>query len=98
MPLIVVLIFIGFFAVIAPLLVGWSGAGNGGNKKEAIAALYTALGEERKVKTTPILDFRKRELFSSIPLLNKFLARVDLVPRLQKTLNQAELKWTPGAL
>jgi tight adherence protein B len=26
------------------------------------------------------------------------LARVDLVPRLQKILNQAELKWTPGAL
>jgi len=98
MPLVVVLIFIGLFAVIAPLLVAWSGAGSGREKKQAIAALNTALGEARKQRATPILDFRKRELFSSIPLLNKLLARVDLVPRLQKTLNQAELKWTPGAL
>jgi tight adherence protein B len=98
MPLIIVLIFIGLFSVIAPLAVAWSGAGNVREKKQAIAALQTALGRERKQKVTPILDFRKRELFSSIPLLNKLLARVDLVPRLQKTLNQAELKWTPGAL
>jgi tight adherence protein B len=98
MPLVVVLIFIGLFAVIAPTLVAWSGAGNGREKKQAISALNTALGEERKQKVTPILDFRKRELFSSVPLLNKLLARVDLVPRLQKTLNQAELKWTPGSL
>jgi tight adherence protein B len=98
MPLVVVLIFIGLFAVIAPLLVAWSGAGNGRQKKQAIAALNTALGEVRKEEVTPILDFRKRELFSSIPLLNKLLARVDLVPRLQRKLNQADMKWTPGAL
>jgi tight adherence protein B len=98
MPLIVVLIFIGLFAVIAPLLVAWSGSGNGRQKKQAIAALNTALGEARKQEVTPILDFRKRELFSSIPLLNKLLARIDLVPRLQKKLNQADLKWTPGSL
>jgi tight adherence protein B len=98
MPLVIVLIFIGLFAVIAPMLVAWSGAGNGREKQQAISALKTALGEERKQKATPILDFRKRELFSSVPLLNKLLGRVDLVPRLQKTLNQAELKWTPGSL
>ncbi len=98
MPLVIVLIFIGLFAVIAPLAVAWSGAGNGRDKKQAIAALHTALGQERKQRAMPILDFRKRELFSSIPLLNKLLARVDLMPRLQKTLNQSELKWTPGAV
>jgi tight adherence protein B len=98
MPLVPILIFIAVFALITPLLAPWSGAGNGREKKQVIAALTTALGQERKQKAAPVLDFRKRELFSSIPLLNKLLARVDLMPRLQKVLSQAELKGTPGAL
>ena len=44
------------------------------------------------------IDFRKNEMLSSIPWLNKLLTRVDVIPRLQKILNQAEMKLTPGAL
>jgi tight adherence protein B len=98
MSIILILIFVGVFAVIAPILVAWSGAGKARQKKQVIVALHTALGDDRKEKLAPILDFRKSELLSSIPWLNMLLARVDLVPRLQKILNQAELKWTPGAL
>jgi tight adherence protein B len=98
MPLLIILIFIAAFAVIAPVLVFWSGAGQARSNKQVIAALNTALGDDRKQKHTPIIDFRKAEIFSSIPWLNHLLARVDLIPRLQKTLNQAEVKWTPGFL
>jgi tight adherence protein B len=98
MSIVLILIFVGVFAVIAPILVAWSGAGDARQKKQVIVALHTALGDDRKEKLAPILDFRKSELLSSIPWLNMLLARVDLVPRFQKILNQAELNWTPGAL
>jgi len=98
MPLVVVLIFIGLFAVITPVLVYFSGAGKAAASKQVIAALNTALGEERKKTEAPVLNFLKSETFSSIPWLNGLLARVDLIPRLQKILNQAEMKLKPGAL
>jgi tight adherence protein B len=97
-PLIAILIFVAIFAVIAPLLVHLGGAGKAGQNKQVIAALNTALGDDQKEKRAPILDFRKNEFFSSIPWLHTILSRFDLIPRLQKVLNQAEVKWTPGAL
>jgi tight adherence protein B len=98
MPLIVVLIFIAIFAVIAPVLVMWSGAGKGGSNKQVMAALDNALVAGSKENRAPILDFRKSELLSNIPWLDKLLSRVDLIPRLRKILNQAEVKSTPGTL
>lgn len=96
--MLVILIFIAVFTVIAPILVMWSGAGKAGANKQVIAALDTALGETKTEKRAPVIDFQKTEIFSSIPWLHKILAKIDLIPRLQRTLNQAEVKWTPGAL
>ena len=45
-----------------------------------------------------MLDLRKRESFSAIPLLNKWLHNIKLAPRLRSLLNQADLKWTAGGL
>ena len=98
MTLVSILVFIGIFAVIAPLLVVWSGAGNARQQKQAVAALTTALGESSKEKPKPVIDFRRNEAVSSIPWLNKILTRYDLMPRIQKLLNQAEVKWNPGTL
>ena len=98
MPMLVILIFIAVFAVIAPVLVMWSGAGKSGTNKQVIAALDSALGEGKLEKPAPIIDFQKTEIFSSIPWLHQFLAKMDLIPRLQRVLNQAQIKWTPGAL
>lgn len=98
MTIIVALVFIGIFAAIAPLLVVWTGAGNARQKKQVVAALTTALGDNSKEKQAPIIDFRKNEALSSIPWLNTLLTQYDLMPRIQKLLNQAEVKWTPGAL
>ncbi len=98
MPMLVVLIFIAAFAVIAPVLIFWSGAGRAGSNKQVIAALNTALADEIKDKRPPVIDFRKKEIFSSIPWLNHLLSNIDLIPRLQKVLNQAEVKSTPSSL
>ena len=51
MSLLAVLIFIGIFAVLAPLLVVWSGAGKATSKKQVIAALDSALGAGEKDKS-----------------------------------------------
>ena len=98
MTIVVALIFIAVFAVIAPLLVMFSGAGKDREKKQVIAALNTALGENRPEKNAQLQEFRKDEILSSIPLLNKLLAQMDVMPRLRKLLNQAEVNWTPGTL
>jgi tight adherence protein B len=71
---------------------------NARQKKQVVDALTTALGESDKEKEAPIVDFRKTEAVSSIPWLNKYLTRFDLLPRIQKLLNQAEVKWTPASL
>jgi len=97
MPLLIILIFLAIFAVIAPVLVLWSGAGKDASK-QVIAALDSALSDTKKEKSAPVLDVRKAEKLSTIPWLDKILSRVDLIPRLQKILYQAEVKWTPGAL
>ena len=96
--LIAVLIFIAVFAVLTPLLVIMSGADKAKEKKQVIAVLNTALGDGLEKKLNPIIDFRRSELLSSIPWLHEYLTRIDLMPRLQKLLNQGEVKWTPGAL
>ena len=96
--LVVVLIFIGIFAVLAPVLVVMSGADTAREKKQTIAVLNTALGESAEKKRAPVLDFRRNETLSSIPWLHRYLERMDLMPRLQRMLNQGEVKWTPGAL
>ncbi len=97
MPILVVLIFVAAFAVIAPVLVYSTGAGKATANKQVIAALDTALGPEKN-DPAPIIDFRKNEDLSSIPWLNRILLHFDLIPRLQKILSQAEVKWTPGTL
>ena len=94
----VILIFIAIFAIIAPLLVVWSGAGKAAASKQVIAALDSALGEEKKEEIAPVVDIQKTEKRSTVPILDKLLSRFDLIPRLQKILNQADMKWTPGAL
>jgi tight adherence protein B len=94
----VILIFIAIFAIIAPVLVLWSGAGKAAASKQVIAALDSALGEEKKEEIVPVVDIQKIEKRSTVPILDKLLSRFDLIPRLQKILNQADMKWTPGAL
>lgn len=98
MWIIIVLIFVAAFAVIAPLLLISSGAGKAASSKQVIAALDSALGKGEAEGAAPVVDFQKTETFSSIPWLHTLLSKVRLIPRLHKILDQAQVKWTPGAL
>lgn len=97
MGLIAILVFVAAMAVITPLAMMLGGGAKAEEKKQTAAALEVALGPAVKEEQAAVIDFRKSEILSSIPLLNTYLAKVDLVPRIRRFLAQAELKWTPGA-
>lgn len=99
MGLIVILVFLGVFAVVA-LLAAASGTGASQHDKQMLARLDSALATN-KTKTDMadlLVDIRKSELLSNIPWLDKALRRVELTPRLRRLLYQADLKWTVGGL
>jgi tight adherence protein B len=98
MMLILLLIFVGVFAVVTPLLIAWSGAGSFRQNKQVIATLDTAIGTPVKEKPALVVDFRKTNRASGIPWLNRRLETINIVPRLQRTIKQANMKLTVGAL
>ncbi len=99
MGVIAVLVFIAVFAVCAPVLIMASGAGKAGQKKKIEAVLDTALGvPSAQIQRADAGSFRKKEHVSAIPLLNHWLNKLDLIPRIARLLRQAEMKWSPGML
>lgn len=97
MGIILILSFVGMFALIVPILMWVSGSAKAGEKKQVAAVLETAIGPSSEAHAA-VINFRKSELVSTIPMLNKYLEKLDLVPRIRKILAQAEMKWTPGAV
>lgn len=96
--MVLLLIFIAVFALAAPLMVWLTGAHNAARNEKVAAVLETALGTPTKVGAADPASFRKSEINSSIPILNRWLQRLDLIPRITLFLRQAEVKLTPGAL
>jgi tight adherence protein B len=96
MGIIAVLSFVAILALLAPVLIWWSGAGKSGQKEQTVAALDSALGPASLAAKAPAINFRKSELVSAIPWLNERLEKMELIPRIRKLLAQAEMKWTPS--
>jgi tight adherence protein B len=97
MLLLLMLVFIGVFAVAALLLVA-SGTGASQKTKQTLAALESALATEKPEARDQVVDLRKQELLSAIPWINRLLLKIELAPRLRILLYQANLKWTTGGL
>lgn len=99
MFLIVVVVFLGIFTVVA-LLAAASGAGASKQDKEMLARLDSALATNKSKSDMAdlLIDVRKSELLSNIPLIDRILRRLELTPRLRRLLYQADLKWTVGGL
>ncbi|MDR3736116.1 MAG: type II secretion system F family protein [Acidobacteriaceae bacterium] len=97
MALLMVLVFLGVFVVLA-LLMFASGEGASQRAKQALARLRLALVENTPTLRNVMVDIRKKELLSAVPLLNRLLLKLELAPRLRILLYQANLKWTAGAL
>jgi tight adherence protein B len=97
MGLIMVLVFIGVFAVVALVLVAAT-TGAAQNQKQVLASLDSALATESVQAREQIVNLRKSEQFSAIPWLNRKLQNLEIAPRLQRLLSQADVKWTAGTL
>jgi tight adherence protein B len=97
MGMIIVLVFLGVFAVVALMMVA-SGSGAAQQAKQVIATLDSALASESQEQREQLMDLRKVDLLSGIPWLNRKLVGFKLAPGLQKLLRQADLKWTAGQL
>jgi tight adherence protein B len=97
MLLILVLVFLGVFIVSALLLVA-GGTGASQQVELARANLDAALASGRTETPDKIVDIRKDELFSAIPLINRWLLKLELASRIHTLLYQSGLKWTAGAL
>lgn len=97
MVLVIVLVFLGVFAVAALLLTA-AGTGASQETKRTLTVLEAALSADSPISSDPIVDVRKQELFSAVPVINRLLLKIELAPRLRHLLYQANLKWTAGGL
>jgi len=97
MTLVIALVFTGVFAVVALLMIAsWTGASQ--QAKQVRATLESVLATGRAGLRDQIIDIRKSELLSAIRWINRWLLKMELAPRLQRLLYQANLKWTAGGL
>src|SRR5436305_8919777 len=91
------LVFTGVFLVAALLLTA-SGTGASERTKQTLTRLDAILATEGRGVKDDLVDIRKQELLSSIPLLNRFLVQLDVTPKLRRLLYQADVKLTPGGV
>lgn len=96
MLVIMILVFIGVFAVVALPLIATSGSAK--KAKEVQSRLASALATEVPEHRDLIVNLRKDQQISSIPWLNKKLLQFELTPYLRKLLDQANLSWSAGRL
>jgi tight adherence protein B len=98
MGIIIVVIFIGTFAIVA-LVLHAIGSGASQQTKQVYAALDSALATDGDSKdSNKDINFRKSDTISSIPWLNRKLREFDVAPALHTLLYQADLKWNVGTL
>ena len=97
MGLIVVVIFLGVFAVAALLLYA-GGSGASQRAKQVQATLDSALATESAEYRDQIVNLRKNEQLSAIPWINEHLGKMEIAPKLQALIHQANLNWTAGSL
>jgi tight adherence protein B len=97
MAMVVVIVFLGVFAVAVALMFAF-GKTSSRQTKKVIAVLDSAIANDGQIKAEKKLNFRKNELLSAMPWLNRSLVKVDLAASLYRLLNQANLKWTAGKL
>src|ERR1035437_1485106 len=97
MLLLLVVVFTSVFVVLALLLFA-SGTGASQRAQQTLAHLESALATKARDSHDLMVDIRKNELLSAVPMINRWLLSFKLAPRLRIMLYQANLKWTAGGL
>jgi tight adherence protein B len=97
MGFMIVLVFVGVFALIAIPLAA-SAMSPSRDARQALATLDSVIRPETSEVHQQILDVRKNDKISSIPWLNQKLHRLEIIPFLRRMLAQAAIAWSPGRL
>jgi tight adherence protein B len=97
MPGLLIAVFAGVFLV-AALLLSARGTGTAERVKQTRERLDAALAVEAVETEDELVNVRKEEMLSGIPLLNRILLRLQVGPRLSRLLYQADIAWTTGGL
>jgi tight adherence protein B len=97
MFLLLAVAFTSIFLVLA-LLMFASGAGAAQRLKQTLANLDSALSTSRPEQRDQSVDVRRKETFSTVPWINRWLMTLELAPRVRALLLQANLDWTTGRL
>jgi tight adherence protein B len=97
MLLVLVLVFVGVFAVLSLILVA-SGVSASEKTKRTLTVLNSVLAAAHSGSSDPIVDIRKSELLSGTPWINRWLMTIEIAPRLRSLLYEANVKWTAGGL
>src|ERR1700685_436211 len=97
MAMIVLVVFIGVFSV-AGLVLYAAGSGASQRAKQVQATLDSALATESQEMRDQIVNLRKNEQLSAIPWINNRLTKLEIGPKLQAMIHQANLNWTAGSL
>jgi tight adherence protein B len=97
MLLLLFLVFLGVFLV-AGLLMAASSAGASERTKQTLERLDAILATDVSRTKEELVNIRKEELLSAIPVLNRLLLRMEIAPKLRRLLYHADVKWTPGGL
>jgi len=95
---IVIIVFVGAFAVVA-LLMYALGGGASQRANQVYATLDSALAtDDDDVDRNKDVNLRKSDMISAIPWVNRKLQEFELAPLLHTLLYQADLKWNAGTL
>ena len=98
MGLVVIIVFVGAFAVVA-LLIYALGGGASQRANQVYATLDSALAtDDDDVDRNKDVNLRKNDMISAIPWVNRKLQEFELAPILHTLLYQADLKWNAGTL
>ena len=97
MGMIIFVVFIGVFSV-AGLVLYAAGSGASQRAKQVQATLDSALATESQEMRDQIVNLRKNEQLSAIPWINNRLTKLEIGPKLQAMIHQANLNWTAGSL
>jgi len=97
MLLIIIIVFLGVFGVVF-LVAAASGVGATEQTRAMMTRLESAIALGKPEMADLIVDVRKSETMSSIPLIDRYLAKLELTPRIRRFLYQANVKWTVGGL
>lgn len=94
----VLVVFLGVFAVVAMLLLATSKSSSTPKGTNVLASLLSQSAAERQTARESLVDMRKTVVVSAIPWINDWLLKFELVPRLRVVLHQADLQWTASKL